>query len=113
MTNEAEEAVCMCVYKCVREPDFKGHCRECGAAFDGHRAAVFTHIHTHKQTNSSSNSRQTHGRTRPTLLQNHQNTPVAHTLACVCAYVHTWSKTSTKSGDDSDVCVRKSVSLIF
>lgn len=38
----------MCVYKCVREPDFKGPCRECGSASDGHKAAVFF---TDTQTN--------------------------------------------------------------
>lgn len=55
MTNKAEKAVCECVIESLTS---KGHCRECSAAFNGHRAAVFTHTQAHKQTNSYSNSRQ-------------------------------------------------------
>lgn len=48
VTNEAENAVCMCM--CAIESNFKGHCWECGAAFNGHTAAVFTCTHNNKQT---------------------------------------------------------------
>jgi len=51
---------------CEREnPNYKGHCSVCGAASDGHRTAASTHMHTRKQTNSSSKPQAwtTHGHT--------------------------------------------------